>query len=199
MSAPLDRTPSLNAAPSRRAHTPLKGKQRIDEHGVTLILCSRCQNWKPADAFSFKSIATGLKQSACIDCQRAFAKAHYRDHIQQYTRRAAVNRKRRAPALVAWLKQRLPRTCACGMPIHGKSAYRLYHDQAPPGQRRSPMAMARLGYSRQRILEELSQLHYVCRSCYLDALDPSRDAPPDRTPEAPSHTPPDITGKMQSG
>lgn len=57
-------------------------------------VCSRCNQEKPLEEFSFKNISKGTKNSYCKTCHRDYTRSHYNENKQLYVYRAVQTNKK---------------------------------------------------------------------------------------------------------
>jgi hypothetical protein len=54
------------------------------------MICSKCNQNKSEAEFSFKNKKLGKRNTVCVCCKKAYAKAHYKKHKEDYIRRSAA-------------------------------------------------------------------------------------------------------------
>lgn len=125
-----------------------------------LLLCARCGNWKPTEAFH--DSRTG-QFSYCRECRNAYDRAYYaeRGRAARLARRRAA--RAAARAWMASLKDGVP--CAdCGetFPVY------VMHWDHLPGFEKVDEVSSMVGHrTRAAILEELKKCELVCANCHV--------------------------------
>jgi hypothetical protein len=95
---------------------------------MNTIQCNECERHLPETDFAFKNKATGLRNTKCKSCQRAYAKAHYAANTEKYVERAGRRNRKVKDAYTAVLKPLLAAgRCTCcgvraGEMVNGKPA-----------------------------------------------------------------------------
>jgi hypothetical protein len=81
------------------------------------IECNQCERTLPETEFAFKNKTTGLRNTKCKSCQRAYAKAHYAANTDTYVKRAGARNRKVKDAYTAVLKPLLSTGCCacCGV------------------------------------------------------------------------------------
>lgn len=127
----------------------------------TTKTCGQCKQEKPLEAFSLKDKKTGLRQSKCKECVRAYGKQHYAANTQTYVEKAA----RHAEAARATNREYVRLSLVGKSCTHCNSTEDLLHYQGK-GAKGQPVHMAvHAGLSITRVEQAIKRSHITCRSC----------------------------------
>lgn len=126
--------------------------------------CGKCGQHKLSEEFSFRSKATGVRNSTCKPCQRDRSKAHYEANKELHNRRRSVNQRRYYMRNRIFVKDYLEShpcvDCGEGDPVV------LEFDHVSGEKHSDLCSMVTRGYPLARISEELLKCEVRCANCH---------------------------------
>jgi hypothetical protein len=123
--------------------------------------CGACRQTLDVAEFSFKSKRTGLLQSKCKACVRAYGKQHYVLNQEAYVEKARVHNKTYRARNLSLVGEALQGQECAGCRTHVDLTF--YAGGADQGQ---PVHMAAFGaLSEQTVLDAIARSVIVCKPC----------------------------------
>ena len=127
-------------------------------------ICCMCHEDKPEDAFAFRSLATGERQSHCRDCHAAYRRQHYLDNREIYIAREVARidgyREQNRVLLYEYLREHPCVDC-------GETDVRvLEFDHRDPTTKRQSIGHLAARKRRQLVLAEIEKCDVRCVNCH---------------------------------
>ena len=126
--------------------------------------CSRCGETKPPTEFGIKSQKTGLRQTWCRDCARAYGREHYRRDRAPYLDRSRARRREERPRIVAAVAEylRLHPCVDCGE----TDIVLLDFDHRDPAMKVAPVSRLSHWASMNIVFAEIAKCDVRCGNCH---------------------------------
>lgn len=121
--------------------------------------CRYCKRRKSIKQFAARKGTT--RSNRCRQCQRDYAKQHYRENRQRYAERN-LEYKAEIKQLVRQAKAKPCMDCGMQYPYCV-----MDFDHQPEFEKRSAVSMMENGrYNMQRVVEEIAKCQVVCSNCH---------------------------------
>lgn len=120
--------------------------------------CSKCEECKPIEGFSYKSKARDIRNSTCKACAREYTRQHYRDNKDYYLKKKIRTKKRYQKEYYEWL---MDQSCVdCGIDDfrvleHDHLRDKEFNISHMVGQR-----------SLKGLMSEIEKCDVVCANCH---------------------------------
>lgn len=126
--------------------------------------CSKCGIHQPLEAFATRDVVTGRLDTICIECRRAYGRAHYALNREYYLEKAArareILRSHTFEQLIAYLRAHPCVDC-------GETDVRVLHfDHVDPSTKEALVSRLVRSNSWERVLEEISRCAVRCANCH---------------------------------
>lgn len=126
--------------------------------------CSRCKQEKPDEQFAERAGRPGRRQSACIDCMRAYRREHYRSNPEPYKARAKARVKKDRFKIRVRVKRIMVEMGCADCPERDPLV--LDFDHVRDQKRMDVSRMVTLEMSWESIEEEIKKCEVVCANCH---------------------------------
>lgn len=124
--------------------------------------CGKCKVEKPIGEFNIKNPVTDLHQSYCKSCQKQYRRMHYLNNRFYYINKT----KKRKQSIATWMvdyKSKL-KCSSCG---ESHIACLVFHHDDPNEKESNVSECVGKGWSKKRILEEISKCVVYCFNCHI--------------------------------
>lgn len=125
-------------------------------------ICTVCKEEKSLDEFSWKNKTKDIKARECKMCHRLIRNAHYKANTLNEKERVKANKLQYR----TWFKE-LKADLKCLKCGEDHVSTLQFHHINPKEKEFSISVASRKGYSKQRILDEISKCIVLCANCHF--------------------------------
>jgi len=125
-------------------------------------ICAKCTLPKPIGEFSKNKTKKDGLSYWCQPCQKEYKDQHYRNNKQLYFNK---NKKKKQKDIKWWLDYKSTlKCCKCG--FQHPAAIDFHHLEADKKEASLADAIAKKGWGKKRILNEISKCIILCANCH---------------------------------
>ncbi|MEO7839280.1 MAG: hypothetical protein ABIU06_08020 [Anaerolineales bacterium] len=126
--------------------------------------CDHCKGWKDETEFNWKFKSLGVRHNTCRECKHGFDKKYFEGpakerHLQQVKERKDEARRVARDFVYNYLLTHPCETC-------GESDIRVLEFHHTGDKDMAVGAMVSMGYSVQRIQQEIDRCQVLCANCH---------------------------------
>lgn len=123
--------------------------------------CSKCQEFKNLESFPKNKTRKDGYASRCLICQRQSVNKHYFSNKDYYKNKS----KKRCQELREWLKE-YKSDLKCESCNEDHPACIEFHHKDPTEKEIEIADAVRMGYTKERLLQEISKCMVLCSNCH---------------------------------
>lgn len=125
--------------------------------------CNKCKQIKQLSEFGFKSKIKEKYHSFCKECHNSYSKEHYIDNKESYIQKARKNNNK----LYLEHRELIEKIKSIGCKYcNEKDSCCLDFHHISDNKEHNVSRMIREGYSKNKVLEEISKCEVVCANCH---------------------------------
>jgi hypothetical protein len=121
--------------------------------------CSECSIEQPDSNFAWRNKSKGIRHKICRKCQSTYSKKHYRNNKEKKIIQRIIRRRK----IREWFKK-YKSTLQCEECGEDYPACLVFHHISNKDDNIGNLI--RLGWSKERILEEIDKCEVLCANCH---------------------------------